>query len=233
MNARRQQRFDAIARLFRYPGDEYAADARTLAERLAAEHSVAAEPMLEFVTYTENASLSELEETYTRTFDLNPSCSPEIGWHLFGEEYVRGLFMVRMRNEMRERGLEETGELPDHLVHVLAVLAVMEEAPARELARACLCPAIGKMLSSIDKQQAKEQAAEQPFRPLVAALAELILEEFDLPSTALAAKEEDLHPLPNGVDPLHGMPCSGCSGPEFVPLNARSAAQVQHEETHP
>ena len=161
-----------------------------------------------------------------------------------------------MRDQMRKRGLEETGELPDHLVHVLAVLADMDNEPAREMARACVCPAIGKMLASIDKEQAKAKAAanansanstpnnaarrclapaiSQPFRPLVAALAELVLEEFDLPCSALEAREEEQNPFPAGVDPLHSAPgnaglCGDCSGADVVPLEVMSAANGRRD----
>ena len=250
MKNQRAERFDAIGRLFRYPGDDYDDDVRALLCRLEEEDSRVAANIRVFAEYTNAATLHELEETYTRTFDLNPSCSPEIGWHLFGEEYIRGLFMVHMRNEMRERGLEETGELPDHLVHVLAVLADMDEEPAREMARACVCPAIGKMLTSIDKEQAnakasaaKDQAegrqstpvASQPFRPLVEGLSELMLEEFDFPSSALEGREEEQNPFPAGVDPLHSMPgglCGGCGGSELVSLDAAEVTSSTASEGH-
>ena len=259
MKPRRSQRLDAIARLFRYPGDDCASDTRVLAERLHAEGSQAARAMHEFAGYTSRTSLHELEETYTRTFDLNPSCSPEIGWHLFGEEYVRGLFMVQMRMEMKQRGLEETGELPDHVVHVLAVLGAMDDQPARELARACLAPAIGRMLRSFDRDGSSASSAakkgkrllphgvertpsdigadqggtlsssmQQPFRLLVTALAELVLEEFDLPSSALQANEEERNATRADVDPLRGMPCGGCDsqpgGPDLQQIQTDKSA---------
>ena len=222
MTARRSELFNAFGRMFRYPGEDYAEQACHLAGLLRAEKSLAAEAAIGFSRYVESQPLYDLEEAYTRAFDLNPTCSLEIGWHLFGEEYVRGLFMVRMRNEMRERGLEETGELPDHVVHVLAVLAAMHPDPARELARACVCPAVGKMLAAFDKppqDQNAAVAADQPFQPLVKALAEVLLEEFDLPRTALEAREE-VETIRNGADPLHCSPCgsSGCGGAQIVPL---------------
>lgn len=204
METTRQLRFNALGRLFRYPTEDYARGASQLAEALAADGSRAAEPLARFASYAVSIPLHELEETYTRTFDLNPSCAAEIGWHLFGEEYLRGLFMVRIRNEMRERGLEESGELPDHVVHVLAVLAAMEPDSAREFARACVCPAVGKMQRSLEE-------GDPPFRPLVDALADLLLEEFDLPPEALHAEEGDTAAFVDG-DPLHGPPCGACGG---------------------
>ena len=81
--------------------------------------------MAAFGAYSEPRDLHELEETYARTFDINPACALEVGWHLFGEEYARGLFLVRLRGEMREHGVEESSELPDHITHVLALIAAM------------------------------------------------------------------------------------------------------------
>lgn len=241
LRLRRRERFDLLGRLFRYPGEDYAETANRLAERLAHEGSRAAESMFAFATYADSVPLYELEESFTRTFDLNPSCAAEIGWHLFGEEYVRGLFMVRMREEMRQRGLEETGELPDHVVHVLAVLGAMEEGPARELARACVCPAVGKMRASLEgggkdrgkgegeigqsDDQSSHSRFQSPFGPLVEALAQLLLEEFNLPADAFIAREEE-NAAPEGVDLLHSSPCgtggcgpSGCGPSPMIQLN--------------
>ncbi|MEX2188225.1 MAG: nitrate reductase molybdenum cofactor assembly chaperone [Pirellulales bacterium] len=216
METARQVRFDMLGRLFRYPTEQYVADAAALATALDAIGSRAAESLAQFAAFAQSTTLHELEETYTRTFDLNPACAAEIGWHLFGEEYLRGLFMVRIRNEMRERGLEETGELPDHVVHLLALVAAMENDSARELARACMCPAVGKMQRSLEE-------GDPPFRPLVDALAELLLEEFDLPRETLHAEEGDTASFVES-DPLRGPACGagGCGGggiPETVSLD--------------
>ncbi len=72
-------------------------------------------------------SPTELEELYTRTFDINPSASLEVGWHLYGEQYERGSFLVLMRQQLRVYGVEEGSELPDHLTHVLRLFARMDD----------------------------------------------------------------------------------------------------------
>ena len=89
----------------------------------------------------------QLQELYTRTFDLNPVCTLEIGWQLYGEDYHRGEFLVKMRQQLREHGLPESSELPDHMTHALALLARLESEEAAEFGSRYLLPAIDKMLS--------------------------------------------------------------------------------------
>ena len=87
----------------------------------------------------------ELEELYTRTFDLNPVCSLDLGWHLYAENYDRGTFLVAMRDALRRHGIQETNELPDHLPTVLKLLARMSDEEASTLVRESVLPALGKM----------------------------------------------------------------------------------------
>ena len=103
-----------------------------------AELPEAAQGISEFGQFVEQCGEFELEEAYTRTFDVNPACALEIGWHLFGEDYMRGQFLVRMRGELAKYGIPESSELPDHLTHVLAVIAAMPDDEARDSrTRAC------------------------------------------------------------------------------------------------
>jgi nitrate reductase molybdenum cofactor assembly chaperone len=115
------------------------------------EYPVAKKPecLPEFAGRIRNLSLEQLQEVYVQTFELNPVCSLEIGWHLFGENYERGEFLVKMRQEIRRHGLVESTELPDHLTHVLPVVARMQEEEAAEFVGAFLLPALEKMRTGI------------------------------------------------------------------------------------
>lgn len=87
-------------------------------------------------------SQQKREEMYSRTFDLSPKCTLELGWHLFGETYDRGTFLVWMRQQIRKFSLTETTDLPDHARHVFAVLGRMEAQKADEFSQACVLPAM-------------------------------------------------------------------------------------------
>jgi nitrate reductase assembly molybdenum cofactor insertion protein NarJ len=103
------------------------------------------------VTYQEVADQLQypddtaMQELYVQTFEFNPACTLEIGWHLFGENYERGEFLVRMREQLRRYGIAETTELPDHLTYLLVLIGRMERGEAAELAGQFLLPALAKI----------------------------------------------------------------------------------------
>jgi nitrate reductase molybdenum cofactor assembly chaperone len=140
--------YEQFAKLFEYPGEDYQADAEKCLTALRREHSDAAALLEEFCASIRSLSTDDLRELFTRTFDLNPMCTLEIGWQLYGEDYQRGEFLVKMREQLREHSLRESGELPDHLTHALVLLAHLEPDEAVEFAGAFLLPALDKMRAS-------------------------------------------------------------------------------------
>lgn len=111
--------------------------------------------------------MRELEELYTRTFDLNPDACLDIGWHLFGEDYARGEFLVHLRQEARRYGVPETTELPDHLTRVLPLVARMPEDQAAEFGTKFLVPALAKIAKTIG-------AGGNPYSKLIAGLQQML-----------------------------------------------------------
>ncbi len=157
----------ALAGLFAYPDDGYA-ERLALVERLAAYHEDAvAEPLAAYIAWARAAGRASLEERFTRTFDLDPTCTLEVGWHLYGEDYNRGAFMARLRDQFADHGIVETIELPDHLTNILPLVAAL---PVREAASLCdelVLPALAEMRDALIKQ-------ESPFAPLAIATIALL-----------------------------------------------------------
>lgn len=140
-----------LAKLFEYPGEEYRAHAESC---LAAMRGGQAEASFEeFCAGIRDLSTDDLQELFTRTFDLNPMCTLEVGWQLYGEDYQRGEFLVKMREQLRAHELRESGELPDHMTHALALLAQMDPDEAAEFAGEFLLPALDKMRASWRKNR--------------------------------------------------------------------------------
>lgn len=154
-------------RLVTYPGADYLAGLDALVTEAAGQDLEAARELAAFATRTDGLPVDELQELFTRTFDLNPVCALEVGWHLFGEEYERGAFLVRMREALREHGVPEGGELPDHLATMLRLLPRLDRDEADLLVVHALAPAVDKMLGPLEQ-------AESPFLPLVKAVRRLL-----------------------------------------------------------
>lgn len=155
-----------LAALLSYPRAGFRGRFESARRSLSAEAPAAAAALEPFAAFVAASTDEELEEAFTQTFDLNPGCALEIGWHLYGEDYKRGEFLVEMRRLMRRLGVPEDAELPDHLSHVLSVLPLMEREQARELAAQKVLPALAKI---------RKAAADHPYDGVLRAI-EVFLE---------------------------------------------------------
>lgn len=153
-------RYEHFATCISYPGDQLS----TVLHRLR-ESTGSSQPLLErFARNIEALSATEREELYTHTFDINPTASLEVGWQVYGEQYERGTFLVRMRALLREHGIRESGELPDHLSHVLQLLAKLPSTERTAFIRSHVRKAVGKMAEGLSE-------GENPYADCMAALA--------------------------------------------------------------
>ncbi len=158
---------DALAALLRYPCERTVEDAEQAARTLRAACPTAGDALAPFLGWVRSQSLGALEEAYTRTFDNSADRALEVGWHTFGENYTRGTFMVRMRRRLREAGVEENGELPDHLSHLLPLLGRAEAGWAGDLAHDSVAPAVAKIHDALVEQ-------ENPWAAVLAAVAHVL-----------------------------------------------------------
>ena len=145
---RQQQVLRHFADLLSYP----AADPAPLARRCRDLCQRGARHLDAFVSRAERAGPHEMEETFSATFDLQPSCAPYLGHHLCGDGPQRGLFLARLAGVYRQDGFDaQAAELPDHLSVVLRYLAATPASEAREaLLRDGLVPALDKMLAAFE-----------------------------------------------------------------------------------
>jgi nitrate reductase delta subunit len=137
--------FQAWADLLRYPGDGRASDICARIGEIVEAVPALRDDLQPLSDYASKHVEAELEEVFTRTFDSNAERALEVGWHLHGENYARGAFMVRMRGLLRDLQVEETCELPDHLSHILSVLARANPQLAEAIASTVVSPALVKI----------------------------------------------------------------------------------------
>lgn len=176
--------FDIFAQLLAYPDS----NSRSLVEQLwlaVPDEQVAL--LKNYYDFVKQAELTEIEELFTATFDMNPATCLEVGWHLYGEEYQRGEFLVMMRRALAEQGIAETIELPDHLSHCLRLLAVWPQDESQAFVSDYLQPVLRKITA--------ELTPENPFRSLLATLqAELTRKFGDAGKRLIDKNERELIP---------------------------------------
>lgn len=112
--------------------------------------------------------MAQLEELYSRTFDLNCLCVPYVSVHLFGEENLkRSRLMVALSERYSEWNFDPGTELPDHLSLVLRATPHFAPEEWQDFLTYCLVPAVGKMSESLSD-------TDNPFRHLLEILFEML-----------------------------------------------------------
>lgn len=96
-------------------------------------------------------SMRELQEGYTRAFDLMPAAPLYAGHHLFGEDTQRRTqFLVRLQESFLGLGIDLDGELPDFIPHVLTLAArLADSSRARLLLEEVLIPVLEKCVEAL------------------------------------------------------------------------------------
>jgi nitrate reductase delta subunit len=138
-----------ISQLLRYPDERSQALAGSMVDAAMATGHPCQEHLEAFALTARDLDLRGLQELYTRSFDLNPECTLDVGWHLFGETYRRGQFLAMMRHHLAAHGIDEGGNLPDHLPGLLDLGMKLETADAMDLVDDCLLPALEKLLPAL------------------------------------------------------------------------------------
>lgn len=162
--------FDAFADMLQYPWTKPTAAVAACEASVAPISEAAVALLRAFGTFVERTPVERLQEIYSSVFELDPSCPPYVGYHVFGETYQRSAFLVGLAGRCRDVGLEPQGELADHLTVVLRFLArTPDEVERTELITEALLPALARMVGKARKQKG-------PYGDVLAAL-ELVLQQ--------------------------------------------------------
>jgi|WetSurMetagenome_2_1015567.scaffolds.fasta_scaffold278481_2 nitrate reductase molybdenum cofactor assembly chaperone NarJ/NarW len=82
----------------------------------------------EFVDYLETHPLVQLQEEFSRIFDLSPETCLNMTYHRYGESRERGSALAGLTWLYRNAGYELLGsELPDYLPLILEFLSICDE----------------------------------------------------------------------------------------------------------
>lgn len=159
----------ALALLLDYPSEGFPEEFRRAHETLRGIQPKAAVHTARFLDFLPD-DLHEIQELFTRSFDVQAITTLDIGYVMFGDDYKRGELLVNMSREHAEAGNPCGGELPDYLPNVLRLLPVLKDRDlAQDLARELIFPAVRKMISEFDpaRLQTKKDSYVKHYKTLI------------------------------------------------------------------
>lgn len=131
----------------------------------------AAASLAQFRSALAGSHLGEIEEAYTRAFDVAPQCVPYVSVHLFGEEnYKRGELMSALLSAFARVEFDHGVELPDHVSVLLCFTAHIQGEERRELLNLCLREPLTRMTAALKRGQ-------NPYGHLLQAARDLVDQE--------------------------------------------------------
>ena len=163
--------YEILASSLEYPGEDWNTRLERCKQWLTIQEPDVAVQFIRFRRQVKKLSIEKMQELYTQTFDLNPVCTLDIGYHLFGENYKRGELLAKLRETEAPYELGQAKQLPDHLPVLLRLLAKLEDEELRHaLIGELLIPALGKMLEALSQ-------TENPYRDLIEVISNALKNE--------------------------------------------------------
>jgi len=174
--------YEHLAKLFDYPQRDYPAWVQSVYDMLAGRYVMAAAEIDAFarVLPTEGEpftpeALDEVQEIFTRSFDVQAITTLGVGYVMFGDDYKRGEMLVNLNRELRDVGIDCGTELPDHLPTVLRLIARWEDRElVREFVEEILHPALERMVAEFGQRRmaARDGLYQKHYKTLIISSAE-------------------------------------------------------------
>lgn len=153
-----------FAEILDYPGPSVAEATKQCVAIMEAECPEAAAKLRDFEVASTASDLACVQELYTKSFDLQPDCTLNASYHLFGDDWRRSMFLAELKGIYESNAFPTGNELPDHLCLILRFIALKgPDEQTDELAQECVVPAIRRMLSTL-------KPGDNPYRHALEAL---------------------------------------------------------------
>lgn len=140
--------YKIIANMFRYPTEQAGECSNEFLEMILVELPERHPTLQQQINKHNQLSISEQQEYYLKTFDVQAVCYLDLGYVLFGEDYKRAQILVNLQYEHSKAGVDCGKELGDHLPNVLTLLSKTTDPDfAQELGFIITTPAVRFMLT--------------------------------------------------------------------------------------
>ena len=183
----RRSHYNLLADLFDYPRSGFPERVLKVKKSLDENYPEAGECLTSFVDFVGTATLIQMEELYTRSFDVQAITTLDLGYVLFGDDYKRGEILSNLNREITQAKLDPGTELADHLPNVLRLLPELkDEELVTELISEIVAPALTKMIAEFDPKRLdqKNKLYQKHYKTLIATSDQYVL-LYAKPLTAL------------------------------------------------
>lgn len=139
-----------LCELLEYPRADFKFKLAKAREEVSRNYPETKSALNSFADSCTELTAGQMEEVFTRTFDLAAICSPYISGYIYGSEsYDRGTLMAQLSEKLIELDIDRGGELPDHLKLLLKMAAYCNEEELHELCIYCLSEPVKAMKDSL------------------------------------------------------------------------------------
>ena len=174
--------YERLAGLFDYPQSDYPAKVKYICELLREGYPLAVTELTAFAQALPSEgdtlsveALDQIQEIFTRSFDVQSITTLGVGYVMFGDDYKRGELLVNLNREHRDAGLACGSELSDHLPNVLRLIAKWQDRDlVVEFVEEVLHPALEMMIAEFGSQRTRlrNEMYKKHFKTLIASSVE-------------------------------------------------------------
>lgn len=142
-----------LAGLLDFPEQRLKEDVNEVQFFLDSRYPDAGDNFRPFCELVKNISVDDIQELYTRTFEVQAITTLDLGYLLFGDDYKRAELLVNLNREHNTIGNNCGHELADHLPNVIRLIALLEDDELRlELLKKLIIPGLKKMIGEFDPE---------------------------------------------------------------------------------
>ncbi len=163
------EHYSALAKLFDYPDEGYYDNVSQAISSLGdayEETKVELEKFLKLLPL----EIYEVQELYSKSFEVQAVTSLDVCYVLYGDDYQRGVILVKLNQEHQKVGNDCGVELGDFLPNLLRLIPKMQEKDVRdELVSMLIAPSVEKMLDEYQPSSlmAKDKLYEKQYKTLI------------------------------------------------------------------
>ncbi len=147
-----------LADVFDYPDASYFEKVDNVLSSLQKNYPEAGVELEAFCQLFPHNNFEQMQELYTRSFDVQAITTLDIGYVLFGDDYKRGELLANLNREHKQVKNDCGNELADHLPNILRLMTKLTDHELiEELVGQILVPALDKMINEFDPQRLEKK----------------------------------------------------------------------------